>query len=113
MYMIMLVLDDADYLDEIFDAWLKVEISGATIVESTGLYRRQLSQIPMRYTYAEPSSDTEGNMTIFVIVESEAKVELCLKTVEEIVGDLNKPNPGVFSAWPLPITKGFPAKSKN
>ncbi len=36
MFMIMFVLDEITHLDEILDAWTKIGISGATVVESTG-----------------------------------------------------------------------------
>ncbi len=34
-------------------------------------------------------------------------VEACLAATEKIVGDLDKPDTGVFSAWPLTFTKGI------
>ncbi|PKO16563.1 MAG: hypothetical protein CVU39_07000 [Chloroflexi bacterium HGW-Chloroflexi-10] len=108
MFMIMFVLDDISHLDQILDAWSKQGISGATIIESTGLYRRQLKRIPMRYAYGGAPMEEKGNITLLVIVENEQKVQLCLKEIEQIVGDLDGPNTGVFSAWPLTITKGIP-----
>ena len=110
MFMIMLVLDDNSFLDPVFEAWSGLGVSGATIIESTGLYRRQLKHIPMRYAYGDTELEEDGNSTLFVIVESEKMVQACLQAVEQIVGDLNGPNTGVFSAWPLSITKGIPSR---
>lgn len=107
MYMILFVLDDPDYLSRILDAWANNGISGATIIESTGLNRR-LSHIPMRYSYGETPLDERGNLSIFVIVQDENKVRDCLNEIEKIVGDLDEPNTGVFTAWPLTIQKGVP-----
>ncbi|MCE1253227.1 MAG: hypothetical protein LWX83_06710 [Anaerolineae bacterium] len=108
MYMIMLVLDDADYLDDVLEAWSNLGISGATIIESSGLHRRHPKRIPMRYTYGESTGDEEGNLTLFVIVADEKTSRDCLEAVEKIVGNLDDPNTGVFAAWPLTITKGVP-----
>ncbi len=107
MYMILFVLDDPTYLSRILDAWANNGISGATIIESTGL-NRQLSHIPMRYSYGETPLDERGNLSIFVIVQDENKVRDCLNEIEKIVGDLDEPNTGVFTAWPLTIQKGVP-----
>lgn len=107
MLMIMFVLDQAVYLDQILDAWSEIGVTGATIVESTGLYRRALKRIPMRYTYGEMPMEEKGNITLFVIVENEKLVNACLDQVESIVGDLDQPNTGVFSAWPVVIQKGI------
>ena len=112
MFMIMLVLDDNSYLDQILDTWSALGVSGATVVGSTGLYRRHLKRIPMRYTYGDSPSEEIGNTTLLVIVENETMVQSCLHAVEHIVGDLDGPSTGVFSAWPLSITKGIPSRGK-
>lgn len=109
MFMIMFVLDDTSHLDQILDAWTGLGVSGATIVDSTGLHRHHLKHVPMRYAYGANSMEENGNFTLFVIVESEARVQMCLQSIEEIIGDLDEPSTGVFSAWPLTITKGIPS----
>ncbi len=108
MYMMMLVLDDPAYLDKILDAWSLQGVSGATIMESSGLHRRRLKRIPMRYAYGD-SSEESGNLSLFAVVADQKKAQECLHAVEQIVGDLDKPNTGVFSAWPVAISKGIPA----
>ena len=113
MFMIMFVLDQSSYLDQILDAWSGIGVSGATIVESTGLYRRALKRIPMRYTYGEVPMQEKGNITLFVIVDSENMVSSCLAKVESIIGNLDQPNTGVFSAWPLTIQKGISHHSRE
>lgn len=110
MFMIMFVLDDVSHLDPILEAWSNLKVTGATIIESTGLNRYRRKHVPMRYAYGDMSLEESGNTTLFVIVESEDKVQLCLQAIEQIVGDLDKPNTGVFSAWPLTITKGVPLR---
>ncbi|OJX43919.1 MAG: hypothetical protein BGO78_02845 [Chloroflexi bacterium 44-23] len=113
MYMIMFVMDESSYLDPILDAWSDIGVTGATIVESMGLYRRVQKRIPMRYTYGEVQMQGKGNMTLFAIVADEALVNNCLSAVEKIVGDLDLPNTGVFSAWPLSINKGVSKSGKK
>ena len=113
MFMIMFVLDDPTVLDQILDAWTDIGLSGATIIESTGLHRRRLKLIPMRYTYGNTLLEEKGNTTLLLIVENEGKIQACLQAIEKIVGDLDKPNTGVFSAWPLSFTKGIPTHGEN
>jgi nitrogen regulatory protein PII len=107
MFMVMFVIDDPEYLDQILDAWSTVGITGATIVDSMGLYHHQ-KHVPMRYAYGESPLEEKGNSTLFVIVRDEQTVQLCLDEVEKIVGDLDGPNTGVFAAWPLAYVKGVP-----
>jgi hypothetical protein len=110
MFMIMLVLDDPDLLDEVLASWEKAGIRGATIVESTGLQRVRKENLPMRYLFQSPNTIEEGHMTLFVIVEDEALVQACLHATEQIVTDLDGPNTGVFAAWPLSHVRGVPPR---
>ena len=107
MFMVMLVLDDPHQLDAVLESWAEHGVTGATIVESTGLHRRR-KHIPMRYAYAESLVET-GNATLFVAVKDEDMVKACLAAAEDIVGDLSGPNTGVLMAWPIAIAKGIQA----
>jgi hypothetical protein len=106
--MIMFVLDDIQFEHEILNSWSEIGITGATIIESSGLHRHLKKVIPMRYAFYSGQSEETGNLTFFVMVETEKMVKACLETIEKIVGDLNEPNTGIFSAWPLSIIKGIP-----
>lgn len=112
MYMIMFVLDDIQLADDILATWADNGINGATIIESSGLHRH-MKKIPMRYAFQGDDSEEVGNMTFLVMVDNEEKIKTCLECVEDIVGDLNKPNTGVFSAWPLSMVKGVPSLEKG
>jgi len=113
MYMIMLVLDDPARLDKILEAWAQIGVTGATIIESTGMHRRTRKHIPMRYSFEDTSLQEKGNYTLFVIVANEELVNQSLAAVESIVGNLDDPNTGVFSAWPLAVVKGVPQKENE
>jgi hypothetical protein len=109
MYMVLFVLDDPNRLDELLAAWSDAGISGATIIESTGIRRRLTQTVPMRFLYqaANPLIE-EGHVTLLAIVADEDKARLCLQATEALVGDLTGPNTGVFAAWPLTLVKGLP-----
>jgi nitrogen regulatory protein PII len=107
MFMVMFVLDNVDYLDEVLEKWSELGVTGATIIESSGLHRRQQQRIPMRFNYSgEGVTEEIGNITLFTIVLDKGMIEKCLEAAESVVGDLDAPNTGVFSAWPLMATKG-------
>lgn len=109
MYMIMFVLDDPKRVDELLAVWEQAGVSGATLVESTGLHRRRRQLIPMRYVFQTTSDYVEeSHFTVFAIVKDEATVQACLRATEALVGDLSLPNTGVFAAWPLSLVKGSP-----
>ncbi len=112
MQMLMFVLDDPEKLDAVLDAWRDIGVSGVTIIESSGLYRRQ-RQRPMGARYAfgltrGVSRLDAGHSTLFVIVPDVATVEACLAAAEQIVGDLAGPDTGVLASWDLNVVKGVP-----
>lgn len=106
MYMVFFVLNDTTFLEQILKAWNDLGFAGATIVESAGQHKCQQKHIPMRFSFGGSSADEICNNTLFLIVENRKQVKLCLDAIENVVGDLNNPDTGVFCAWPLSITKG-------
>jgi hypothetical protein len=110
MFMIMCVIDDPDQLNAVLDSWQAAGISGVTIVESSGLHRhRRTPWIPMRYAFASTSSE-RGNVTLFAVVEPFEMIQKCLEATENIVGDLDEPNTGIFVALPVAAAKGVTGK---
>lgn len=112
MHMIFFVLDDPDKLIDVLTAWENVGMTGVTILESTGMHRVTHKAFPMRYLPAFYSNE-EPHQTLMAIVQDESCITACLLATESIVGDLNNPNTGVFTAWPLSFTKGSSVKAEN
>jgi len=113
MYMVMLVLDVPEKLDAVLDAWQGAGISGTTIAETAGVYRRRARRprVPAPYAIGSPGPmGHEGNFTLWAIVTDEEAVRRCLAEAERILGDLDGPDTGVLAAWPLALVKGVPLK---
>lgn len=110
MYMVMLVLDNPDQLDDVLTALQDAGIHGVTISDSTGAHRRQLKRVGRRYlmTFGLPTDyqEKEGHYTLFTIVPDETMIETYVKAVESITGNLDDPHTGVVSAWPITYFKG-------
>lgn len=106
-YMALFILDDPSLLEDVLKAWSKGGIRGATIMESTGLYRLTRKLIPMRYLYTSREASEKENVTLIAILDDQAMAEKCLQLTESVIGDLNQPNTGIFAAWPLSMVKGL------
>lgn len=106
MFMIMFVLDEPEKLPDILDGWEKAGVTGVTIIESTGMHRVRRKFLPMRYVPALYGQE-ESHLTLMAVVNEEGLIHSCLQATEEIVGDLNSPNTGIFTAWPLHYVKGM------
>lgn len=116
MYAIMFVLNLPDKLDAVLDAWYAIGVSGTTITESSGAYRRRTTHLGARYLFAVPQTGgtlEKSNFTLFVIVPDEATVQRCLQAAESVVGDLGQPDNGVLAAWELGVVKGVPDRLRD
>jgi hypothetical protein len=111
MYMVMFILDDPDKLDTVLEAWHNIGVSGVTIAETSSFFRRQGDHLGARYLFGFSRvvhQTEEGHYALLTVVPNEATVQKCIEAAESIVGDLDEPNTGILSAWPLPIVKGVP-----
>jgi nitrogen regulatory protein P-II 1 len=109
MYMVMCVIDDPSLLEDVLVAWQQIGVTGATILESTGMQRRLGCQllIPQRYAFEGlTESCSEGHNTLFSIVPDEATAQASLLAAEKVTGDFTLPHTGVFASWPLAFVKG-------
>jgi hypothetical protein len=112
-YMVMYILDDPVLMEDLIETWVAGGIRGATIIESTGMYRLQRKLIPTQYLFSSNKTGEKDNITIMAIVKDQATAEKCLEITESIVGDLDHPNTGIFAAWPLGIVKGLHARGSG
>jgi len=70
------------------------------------MHRVQRRFLPMRYTTAI-FNEEENHLTLFALVAEKALVEASLVAVENVVGNLEGSNTGIFTAWPVEMVKGL------
>ncbi len=109
MYMVTFVLGDPTRLDEVLEAWNRINVSGVTILETTGLHRRRHQALGARYAFAFPTLDARyaGHFTLLAVVKGSEDVHAIADAAAAVVGDLNSPNTGVLFAWPIEIVIGL------
>jgi nitrogen regulatory protein PII len=113
MFMILCVVDDPEKLSDVLDAWQAIGVNGVTILESSGLHRHhQIPWIPMRYGFTAAGAD-RSNVTLISVVEQDAMIQRCLEATEEVLGDLDGPNTGIFVAVPVAMAKGTSGKKQQ
>ena len=96
-----------DFLDEVLEAFLELDIRGATVLDSVGMGRILAYEIPI---FAGLRSIIPGNRpynkTIFTIIDEE-KLEPLVHTIEQICGDFSTPGTGVMFTTPVTFVKGL------
>lgn len=107
--MAMFVIDNPDLLDDLLDVWHDLGVTGATIVESSGINRRRVQAGRTGAAAGWPrvvERSRSGHFTIFLIVRDAHEAERCLTAAEALTGDLEQQNTGVFALWELAQAKG-------
>lgn len=111
MKMMIIVLNNEDYLDDLLKAFQDFDVGGATILSSQGMNSVLYDLHPEQSSiFASIKVWTENlrseNKTIFLVVEDE-KVESLFDAVERIIGSLDKPGSGIVFTIPVDQVRGF------
>jgi len=119
MYLVLFVLHNPDYLEELLSAWEATGISGATVLFSTGLgrisqnkgMRDDIPLMPSLEDFYETPQDL--SRTIFTTVSDHDMVDALLTTTRKIVGNLEDPDTGLLLVIPVAeaygLSKGRPS----
>jgi nitrogen regulatory protein PII len=117
MYLILLVLNDPDRLEDLLIAWEEKGIRAATIMFSTGLgrirqlrgWRDDMPLIPsLRDFYEAPEN---MNRTIFTTVKDEVEVDAIVAATQSVLGNLEDQGTGLLLV--LPVARAYGVKKKE
>jgi nitrogen regulatory protein PII len=109
-FMVVFVMDDSEYLEEVLSAWEEVGVSGVTVLHSTGLGRvRQsiyMDDLPIFPSLENLEQAQESfSRTLFTVVDSLEIVQEVVNAAQRVVGDLSNPRTGVL--FVLPVVQAF------
>ncbi|MBE2222968.1 MAG: hypothetical protein IAF02_15595 [Anaerolineae bacterium] len=111
MYMLVMVLDNSEHMNDVLRAWVDAGVPGVTILESTGINRvlpREQAG-PMFAGFSQFfGTGRVGHNTLFAVIESMEVAETAVSATESVLGDLNQPHTGIIFALPIAKTWGFP-----
>jgi hypothetical protein len=111
MYLILLVLNNPDHLENLLIAWEEKGVQGATVLFSTGLGRiRQLDgwrdDMPLIPSLSDFYQAPENmNRTIFTTAKDDTEVDAIVAATIEVVGDLDESETGLLLV--LPVARAY------
>lgn len=112
MQALFIVLNNSDYLDEVLEGFLELGISGATVLDSTGMGRIISRDLPIFagfknvFSVAEPS-----NKTIFTLIKQD-DFDRVMNAVEQITGSFSKKGVGIAFSIPVSGVRGLNTESE-
>jgi nitrogen regulatory protein PII len=104
--LVVLVLAKPEMLQDVLRAWDDAGVSGATVLESTGLGRLDAligrDDVPL---FPSPRIFLEHreavHNTIFSVLDSDSLVDTLIAATQSVVGDLSEPDRGILFVAPL------------
>ena len=110
MQALFLVLNRLEKIDDLLSAFTESGIRGATVINSTGMAHTLVNHHEDDMMFASLRSffvgNREDNRTIFMVISDE-KVELAKRIINEVIGDLSKPDTGILFGVPVSFVEGI------
>ena len=102
MQLLVAVINQEEKLDEILSGFLELGITGATVIQSEGMGRVLSHDIPIfAGLQTLLSRSRPQNMTLFSVIDEDAKVDAAIALLQEICGNLEDPATGITFTVPL------------
>lgn len=110
MKALFLILNKTEKLNDVLEAFVKVGINGATVVDSQGMGSAlSESNLPMFGGFLRTVLDNNRpfNKVIFSVVKDEEVLNDAIAAVEDILGDMSKPGVGLMFVMPVDRVVGW------
>ena len=105
-----MILNKTEKLNDVLEAYVKVGIKGATVVDSQGMGSAlSESNLPMFGGFLRTVLDNNRpfNKVIFSVVKDEEVLNDAIAAVEDILGDMSKPGVGLMFVMPVDRVVGW------
>lgn len=109
MQLLVLVLNQVEKLEELLKGFMNEGITGATILNSTGMIKELVGHMEYQPIFGSPwlhiDCDRKESKTIFMALNDD-KLEKAQKIIRHVIGDLSKPDTAVMFTIPIITSEG-------
>ncbi|MEE9188247.1 MAG: CBS domain-containing protein, partial [Anaerolineales bacterium] len=107
--LMIVILDDLTGLPDLIQAWRKIGVPGATILESAGAFRVEtwLSRVGLRGLDRLFESKEVRRRTLFVAIEDDDLLARAVAEAERVVGGFDRTDSGLLLVVPVTQVKGL------
>ena len=108
MKLLVFVLNNEEYLEEVLEAYVEAGVTGATILDSEGMGRFLTYEVPLFAGFKDfMKGNRPYNKTILSVIRDASIVERLEELVNGIVGGLEKPGTGIMFTLPVDWASGL------
>ena len=111
MYLLIDVLEQTEHLPGILEAFVKIGVTGTTVLDSVGMGRILVesgSGVSVGEAIAgvlEKGKPT--NKTVFAVIRDKETLDKAIDVIRGYCGDLNDPGKGILFTFPLEFVDGL------
>lgn len=109
MKLFIYVMNDVKLLDKFVHELKEKQIKGATIINSTGMGRKLVENDELDFIGSLKTlfDNPRAESRVILMALEDEKVETVLNIIDEIAGDLSKPNSGIVFTLTIDFVKGY------
>jgi nitrogen regulatory protein P-II 1 len=108
MKLLVFVLNNEEFLEEVLEAYIEAGVTGATILDSEGMGRFLTYEVPLFAGFKKfMKGNKPYNKTIISVVRNQDTIDRLKKLVDDIVGDLDNPGTGIMFTLPVDWASGL------
>lgn len=109
--LVVIILNQEEYLDELLEGFLEIDVRGATVIDSIGMGQIIANDIPVFGGLRSLMNGTRPyNKTIFTVVQAD-QVQSVVNLFEHVCGTLDNPGTGLIFTLPVDFVKGLPEQA--
>ncbi|MBL7007183.1 MAG: P-II family nitrogen regulator [Spirochaetia bacterium] len=108
MRLLVFVLNNEEFLEEVLEAYIEAGVTGATILDSEGMGRFLTYEVPLFAGFKEfMKGNKPYNKTIISVVRNQDTIDKLKQLIDEIVGGLENPGTGIMFTLPVDWASGL------
>ena len=113
MYLLVDVLEQTEYLPDILGAFVKIGVTGTTVLDSIGMGRilgESGADAPVGEMIASVlKRGKPTNKTVFAVIKDKETLDKAIDVIRGFCGDLNDPGKGILFTFRLEFVDGLAA----
>ena len=109
--LLVCVINQDEKLEELLAGFLKMGVTGATVIRSEGMGRLLRDDVPIFAGLQSLMSQSRPqNTTVMSVIEAPHPLEEAITLVQQVLGDLNNPSTGILFTLPVNRVVGLAAE---
>lgn len=108
MKLLVFVLNNEEFLEEVMAAYIEAGVTGATILDSEGMGRFLTYEVPLFAGFKEfMKGNKPYNKTIISVIQDDDTLKDVRSLIDDIVGGLDNPGTGIMFTIPVDWASGL------